>query len=328
MNDIHRNLVSGARYMTGELVPVKRSAIGRSGYGQVDWNQEYVSSGAELFRENLREYWRFCKKWKWVILAIVSIVTGVGALRTLTLAPMYTAMIRLQIDRNVSKVVEGGNVMPVEEGNFEFLRTQYELLQSRSVAERAAFALKLGDDPDFLKPRHYSILGTIHHLLTSDSPDAAESANSVAKAELEQDSVGVVLSNRLVRPITGSRLVDITYEDPNPERAQKIVTALADAFIASNLDKRIQANAYAKAFLEDHLKKLQASLQESENAVLQFEKKEQHIATAEKSSIAETNLASANATLGTLISERIKNEQLWKQVEFRQCDQPAAVLDQ
>src|SRR5262249_4469695 len=35
----------------------------------------------------------------------------------------------------------------------------------------------------------------------------------------------------------------------------------------------------------------------------------------DKASIADTNLAAANTSLGQLISERIKNEQLWRQVE-------------
>ena len=48
---------------------------------------------------------------------------------------------------------------------------------------------------------------------------------------------------------------------------------------------------------------------------MDFAEKEQIVAVTEKSSIAENNLASANAALGTLVSERIKNEQLWKQVE-------------
>ncbi|SEF03390.1 capsular exopolysaccharide family [Rhizobiales bacterium GAS188] len=315
MNDSHPNFSNYAHYLTGELVPFTTSAVARRGYGQTDWHQEYASSGAEKFRANLREYWRIFKKWKWIILTIIAVVTGLGALRTLTMIPMYTAMIRLQIDRNVSKVVEGGNVMPVEGADYEFLRTQYELLQSRSVAERAASALKLGDDADFLKPREYSIRDTVRRLTMFNPSSVVENDKSVGRAELQEASVGVILSNRLVRPITGSRLVDITYSDTDPERAQRIVTALADAFIASNLDKRFQANAYAKAFLEDHLKQLQSRLQDSENAALEFGKKEQIIGTTEKSSIAENNLAAANATLGNLVSERIKNEQLWKQVE-------------
>ena len=39
------------------------------------------------------------------------------------------------------------------------------------------------------------------------------------------------------------------------------------------------------------------------------------VEVSEKSSISENNLAAANAALGQIISERIKNEQLWKQAE-------------
>ena len=91
--------------------------------------------------------------------------------------------------------------------------------------------------------------------------------------------------------------------------------AFANAFIASNLDKRFEANAYAKTFLEDQLKQLKLLLEESGKALMNFAEKEQIVAVTEKSSIAESNLASANAALSTLISERIKNEQLWRQVE-------------
>ena len=56
-------------------------------------------------------------------------------------------------------------------------------------------------------------------------------------------------------------------------------------------------------------------LEQSEKALLDFGQKQEIVQTNDKSSIAETNLASANAALGTLVSERIKNEELWKQLE-------------
>ena len=124
-----------------------------------------------------------------------------------------------------------------------------------------------------------------------------------------------MLGNRLVLPIPGSRLVDIVYSDPNAARAQKVAAAFADAFIASNLDKRFQANAYAKTFLEDQLGQLKLRLEKSEKALLDFGQKEQIVQTNDKTSIAEDNLASANTALGNLISERMKNEELWKQLK-------------
>ena len=84
-----------------------------------------------------------------------------GAVRTLMETPLYTATVRLQIDRNVAKIVEGGNVTPVEGADTEFLRTQYELLQSRTMAERVAIALKLGEDTDFLQPTGFSLFGVL-----------------------------------------------------------------------------------------------------------------------------------------------------------------------
>ena len=85
--------------------------------------------------------------------------------------------------------------------------------------------------------------------------------------------------------------------------------------MASNLDKRFEANSYAKTFLEDQIKQLKLRLEESEKALLEFAEKEKMVEVNDKTSIAENNLAAANATVGQLISERIKNEQSWRQVE-------------
>jgi capsular exopolysaccharide synthesis family protein len=239
-----------------------------------------------------------------VLLAFLAI----GVLVTLMTTPLYTATVRLQIDRNVAKVVEGGNVTPLEGTDFEFMKTQYELLMGRTIGERVVSALKLGNDSDFIKARGFPLLGAIRELFASND-------GGQASINRENAASSVVMDNRTVRPVAGSRLVDISYSDPDPSRAQRIVTGLADAFISSNLDKRFQANSYAKTFLEDQAAQLKLRLEESEKVLLEFGQKEQIVAAAEKSNIAESNLASANATLGSLAAERIKNYELWKQVE-------------
>ena len=132
---------------------------------------------------------------------------------------------------------------------------------------------------------------------------------------LESAAAGLIIGNIVIRPVPGARLVDVAYSDPVPARAQKIANAYAEAFIASSIDKRFEANSYAKTFLQDQAQQLKLRLEESEKALLDFSEREQIIVVNEKSSIAENNLAAANATLSTLIAERIKNEQLWKQVE-------------
>ena len=112
-------------------------------------------------------------------------------------------------------------------------------------------------------------------------------------------------------------MVDISYTDSDPGRAQQIANAYADAFIALNIDKRFQANENAKVFLDDKIQQLKQRLEASERALLEFAQKQQIVANdlTDKSSITETTLGAATTELSTLISERTKNEGLWRQAE-------------
>ncbi|HVX35939.1 MAG TPA: polysaccharide biosynthesis tyrosine autokinase [Hyphomicrobium sp.] len=262
------------------------------------------------FAGKIREHWRIFNKRKWLILAIAFAVLAIGTIRTLMTTPLYTSTIRLQIDRNVAKIVDGGSVTPVEGTDNEFLKTQYELLQSRNLAERVASSAHLADDADFFRPREFSVIAALRNLLKPTAQLATRSRRA-----LTDTAAAIVQGNMSVRPIAGSRLVDLSYSDPVPARSQRIASAYADAFIASNLDKRFEANAYAKAFLEDQIKQLKLKLEQSEKTMLDFAEKEQLVAVHQNSSIAEADLGNANLALGNITSERIRNEQLWRQVE-------------
>ena len=198
--------------------------------------------------------------------------------------------------------------------DYEFMQTQKQLLEGRAMAERVVSALKLGNDADFLKPRGFSIVGAVKGLMGLAPSSSGEAVDETAS---EDWAVGIVLGNRAVSPVPNSRLIDISYTDPDPDRAQRIANAYADAFIAATIDKRFQANEAAKVFLEDKIKQLKQRVEESERALVELAQKQQIIAVdvEAKTSSAESNLASANEELATLTSERIKNEQLWRQAE-------------
>ncbi len=281
---------------------------GNSSIGPLKRDQ-YYPSGLDTLEDGsdfgvfLRQYLHIFVKHKWLVLGLTLVFFVLGGVRAAMQTPLYSATSRVQIDREAGKVIEGGATSAREEGGAEFLRTQYELLKSRSIAERVASMLRLHEDKDFYKPSEVSLLG----LLTGSATD--ESSEPHGRA------VKMVMSHVTISPVSVSRLVDLTYLDPRPARAQQVANAYAEAYVASTIDKRFQANSYAKTFLEDQIRQLQIRLEQSEKALLDFAEHEKMVEVTEKSSIAENNLAAANTTVGQLISERIKNEQLWKQVE-------------
>src|ERR1700719_826280 len=314
MNYSRGNAGDGGEAAPGGLVPVSQQALlGRDPYSiAVPYGVDTTADATPVFGLSLHEYLRILIKRKWLILSILGVAVVIGTLTTLMKTPLYTSTVRMQIDPNTAKIVQSGDVTPNEGANADFMRTQFELLNGRTMAERVASALKLGEDQDFFRPRNFSITNAIFKIIGLGRGSGGGTAN---KSDREGAAAGIVLGNRAVRPVMGSRLVDIDYSDPNPSRAQRIASAFADAFVASNLDKRFQANSYAKVFLEDQLKTLKLRLEDSEKALIAFGQKEEIVATNDKASIAETNLANANAALGVLISDRIKNEQLWKQLD-------------
>ncbi len=241
-----------------KLVPAARAMpTVREPYGQLG---AFENPDAPTdFRRDILEYWRILNKRKWVILSVLAASFVLGGLRALMETPIYTATVRLQIERSASKIVEGGSVTPAETADGEFLRTQYALLQSRALAERVVSVLKLGEDADLLQKKGFSFMSFMNRLIKVEGSNGEQ--DSAKNGRDRVAAIGIILGSRAIRPVAGSRLVDIDYSDTAPWRAQKVVTAFADAFIASNLDKRFEANAYAKTFLEDQVKQLKLRLE-------------------------------------------------------------------
>ncbi|MEW6255311.1 MAG: polysaccharide biosynthesis tyrosine autokinase [Pseudomonadota bacterium] len=292
-------------------VPALRDSYGVGTYGVADLQQE---EGTDLAGA-IRRFIGIALKWRKLILATAGAFCVLAAVYCFLATPLYSATVRIQIDREAGKIVEGGVTSPTEIGGLEFQKTQHELLRSRAMSERVVAAMGLDQAPDFVSTKS-SIIGAILGLFSfgGSDTDGVDAQDAKEAADLRR-AVSRVRNNVTIKPLAGSRLVDITYTDPSRSRAAAVANAYADAYVASNLDRRFEANSYAKVFLEDQLKQLKIRLEESEKAMLAFAEQENMVQTSDQQSIAETNLAAANAALGVLISGRIQAEQAWKQVE-------------
>ncbi|MGE0212493.1 MAG: GumC family protein [Parvibaculaceae bacterium] len=288
-------------------------ALGRDAYPAV--RGSYPSYYAETdtaeslqLRTTIQDYLRILIKRRWVIVGVVSGACALAFFISMVMTPLYTATARVQIDRQIAKVVEGADVSPTEDTSVDFLQTQYELLRSRSLAQRVVAKLNLVEEP---KDGGSGL--SLSSLFGWLSPQEAAPEES-RLSDKERDAIDAILRRTTISPVKNSRLVDIHYVSADPVKAQRVANAIAEGFLASNLDRRIDASSYAKTFLEDQLQQLKLKLEDSERTMLQFAQ-DQRIITIGDSALVDTSLGVTNTSLSTITAERVKNETAWKQAQ-------------
>jgi polysaccharide biosynthesis transport protein len=282
------------------------------GYGAYPYYPE-LDIPAEQSGFDFYKYLRIFTKHRWLIISVLLTSLVLATVITLLMVPIYRAVASIQIDRETINIVkvEGMNPDETGGGGLEFYQTQYELLASRSLAERVVGYLNLSSDAQF-NIESESVFSNIKRLLKGQA-----TASETVAGETTQDQTGRA-TNRLLKtlrvaPVRGSRIVRINIDHSNPQVAQKIANGYADAFIALNLERRYDANAYARKFLEDRLQQLKFKLEESEKQLGKYAEEQGIINLGDNKSLSSTDLESVNAKLSEARADRIKKELLWRQ---------------
>jgi len=279
---------------------------------------EFVAGAESDEATHFRDLWRVIVKRKWVLIAVFLIVLVTALVATMMATPIYRATVTLKIEREASKVIDfkGGSVMPEEAGDLEFYRTQYELLKSRSLAERVVEELKLGQGAAATMAVSVPWWSGLFRRPTEEvgkttaeapSPEAGTSSSPNAAA------TGAFQGALTVEPIRNSRLVRVLFNSPDPKLAADALNALAKNFIAVNLERRYEASSYAKTFLEEQLAQTKAKLEDSERALVEFQRDQQIINVDEKQNVLAQTLAAYNATVAKAGEERLRAEALYNE---------------
>ncbi len=279
---------------------------------------------------NLLDYWAILVKRRWTVIGLALLMLFAAFVNTLLTTPIFRAGATIQIDRETLNVVNVEGVTPQGATNdWEFYETQYQLLRSRSLAERVASQLRLGSDPSMrqqAQPSPWSaLLGSLFG--GQKKPDPAKAATAVA-VEDDRNYAGAISGGLTIEPVRDSRLVNILFDSPDPQFAARAANAVAESFIATNLERRFDASSYAKGYLEDRLAQLKQKLEDSEKELVAFAQKEQILSATSNQTLIEQNLGELNSAVGQAQGARIRAEARWRQAQAsRGAALPAEMLD-
>ena len=264
-------------------------------------------------------------RYRWLIVVCCGLSLAVGFILTYTQTPIYQATVTIQIEQRVPRVVkiEGAEDPNSGMDSRRFYQTQYELIRSKSLAERVVAELGLAAASDFFHPPTSSAWAKLRSLIRSSPSTGTD--DGVNKESLEQRkavAASMVQRDLSIRLTPDSSLVSLSFDSPNPEWAARIANGVADSYVTSNLERRYGATAYARNFLKERLEELKLKLEESEKALVAYAEEKELIGDVKAiskngqesgQSLTDSDLAALNAALQGVVSERIHAQELWEQ---------------
>jgi capsular exopolysaccharide synthesis family protein len=241
---------------------------------------------------------RVLHEWRWLIIGAAALGLALAVVATLLTTPLYRARVTMEVNPPTVEIMdENTQQAGMGVSAHESIATQLGLLRSRTLAERVAGDLNLANNPAF-----------------------ADQAAAPA-ARLRQAASNVA-ANINVLPQADGQLIQFDFVSESPAMAARVANAYADAFINSTLQRRYEASAYARNFLERQIAKTRAVLEGSERQLVAYAQAQGIINTAsgeqggpagDGASLQGRSLISLNEALAQATSRRVAAEGAYRQ---------------
>lgn len=258
----------------------------------------------------LSRYWdTICRHWRLIaaIFLIAELITGVVLL---TRTPLYTAVSTIMVERQAPQVLvsTGTSEQPEVSGVDTFYLTQYQILQSRSIAAKVVLDLGLVNNRYLNRPASKPgllkvSLSWVASLVSPRQPFLRPSEPLGVPGHI----IDAYLKGLTIRPQYSTRLVDIAFTSPDPSLSALIVNAHVRAFILQGYQRHAQSSEQAQRFLQHELIDLEKRIEKSEAELNQYRRERGllNLSLDDKDEIVSQRLLQLNRDLIDAQAERI-----------------------
>lgn len=261
---------------------------------------------------DLREYWRILVKRRFTVLGVVAIVVTAALLSTLLMIPEYRSTAQVQISPQNARILEFGDFSG--DGTTggrtfqEFLTTQFEILRSRSLAEKVVVEHDLSDHPELAGEVRQRGLLNEARALAGTVLGALRPEASAAEPDMrpERGAARRLLDRLEVQPVRNSHLVNVSVRAFDPQLAALATNALVEEYIQSSLERRYEAGSEARRFLEGQLEDMRISLERSDQALMDFAREQNVADLEERLSMARNSMRNMSERLNEVQAELVQ----------------------
>ena len=274
---------------------------------------------------HLTDYLRILHKRRWFAVPTFLVVFLSGALSSLRAIPIFEATTQIMIEKDARRASSINTVLEDQAAwmDDDFYPTQYKILQSRALALRTAEAIERDGQTEHVASRRsfsLSPIALVNSLISlTRSPEqkpAATAADTKAAEESMPQSAKIdgFLGGLSVTPVHNSRLVDVTFQSPDPAYAARAANELAVQYIRQSLEFRRSASMRDNTWLAQQLEEQQQKVAASDAALQAYKETHNALAVDDKSNIVVQKLNALNTQVTETRLQRIDKEAIYQQV--------------
>ncbi|HEY5838418.1 MAG TPA: exopolysaccharide transport family protein, partial [Pyrinomonadaceae bacterium] len=247
----------------------------------------------------LHDYIRSARNHVWLIIGIVVVITTLVGFYMVRQPDVYEATAHVQVDLEaqnpaLGSVKSNAFILNAPSQDPTYFNTQIQILSSAGLLSRVVKTLDLEHNREFFSSgsSDSSMWGSVKRTIgfgATDNPQNKALAERVAvnslapqtsrddMAEMNRLAPYVeMLQRRLsVKPITETRLIEIRFKHADPQVASKVLNAIADAFVYSNLERKTETSDKAGDFLQKRIAELQTEIRSGEERLINYAKENQ-----------------------------------------------------
>ena len=307
----------------GEDVLPNRASPALEGVGPAS------SRPLEAAPNELWEWLRLLNRRKSLIVGAGLVAVAMMALIIAQATPLYKASSRIMLDTRTFKVVSTEAALSgVDTLNLGAIQSELEVIQSEFLIGRVVDRLGLASNPDFNGTRPPGFLDTalepvrelwhsgIASVLAPAPKQAAPppTARPARPAGRTEDSdpgrraaIGSVSGHLNVSLLGRSFVIMVTVESPDGAMSARVANAIAEVYLADQVDNKNEANRRATEWLEERLAELRRNLQVAEEAVATY-RRDKGLSGSPEAAVSSQSLTELNNKYISAKTRRIEKE--------------------
>ena len=277
----------------------------------------------------LWEWLRLLNRRKALIVGCGLVAVALMALIIAQATPMYKASARLLLDTRTFKVVSTEAALSgVDTMNLGAIQSELEVIQSEFLIGRVVDKLGLANNPDFngTKPPGFIDSSPLRRCAScgppasrpcwrrrpsrSPPPPSRRRAEPPAPRRAiprRRAAIGAVSGGLSVTLLGRTFVILITVESPDGTMSARIANAVAEAYLADQIDTKNEANRRATEWLEQRLAELRRNLQVAEEAVASY-RRDKGLAGSPEGAVSTQTLSDLNSKYVGARTKRIERE--------------------